>query len=65
VYLVAVIDLFTHKVVGWRQGHMQTSLVKDELTMAWFRRSEAGLILHSDPGSQYCSHEFKTALMHE
>ena len=47
------------------QGHMQTSLVKDALTMAWFRRSEAGLILHSDPGSQYCSHEFKTALMHE
>jgi transposase InsO family protein len=45
VYLVAVIDLFNHKVVGWRQGHMQTSLVKDTLTMAWFRHPESGLTL--------------------
>jgi transposase InsO family protein len=64
LYLAAVIDLFSRQVVGWSmQAHMQTSLVKDALTMAWFRRRpEAGLIFHSDRGSQYCSHEFQDAL---
>ena len=64
VYLAAVIDLFSRQVVGWSmQTHMHTSLVKDALTMAWFcRRPEAGLIFHSDRGSQYCSHEFQDAL---
>jgi putative transposase len=64
LYLAAVIDLFSRQVVGWSmQAHMQTSLVKDALTMAWFRRRpDAGLIFHSDRGSQYCSHEFQNAL---
>ena len=45
------------------QSHMQTSLVKDALAMAWFRRRPAErLIFHSDRGSQYCSHEFQDAL---
>ena len=50
LYLAAVIDLFSRQVVGWSmQAHMQTSLVKDALAMAWFRRHPpAGLILHSD-----------------
>jgi putative transposase len=54
LYLAAVIDLFSRQVVGWSlQPHMQTSLVKDALTMAWFRRRpEPGLIFHSDRGSQ-------------
>jgi transposase InsO family protein len=64
VYLAAVIDLFSRQVVGWSmQDHMQTGLVKDALTMAWFRRRpETGLIFHSDRGSQYCSHEFQSAM---
>ena len=64
VYLAAVIDLFSRQVVGWSmKDHMQTSLVKDALTMARFRRRPvAGLIFHSDRGSQYCSHEFQDAL---
>jgi len=64
LYLAAVIDLFSRQVVGWSmQPHMQTSLVKDALTMAWFRRRpEAGLIFHSDRGSQYCSHDFQDAM---
>jgi transposase InsO family protein len=42
---------------------MQTALVKDALLMACFRRRPAaGLIFHSDRGSQYCSHEFQDAL---
>lgn len=64
LYLAAVIDLFSRQVVGWSmQPHMQSSLVTDALKMAWFRRHPApGLIFHSDRGSQYCGHEFQSAL---
>src|SRR5262249_35756251 len=64
LYLAVVIDLFSRQVVGWSmKPHMQTSLVKDALAMAWFRRRpDRGLIFHSDRGSQYCSHEFQEAL---
>jgi transposase InsO family protein len=62
--LAAVIDLFSRQVVGWSmQPHLQISLVKDALDMAWFRRRpEAGLIFHSDSGSQYCSNDFQDAM---
>jgi putative transposase len=37
------------------QPHMKAELVTDALRMAWFRRRpEAGVIVHSDRGSQYC-----------
>lgn len=51
--LAAVIDMFSSQVVGWSlQSHMQTSLVKDGLVMAWWRRRpEPGAIFHSDRGS--------------
>lgn len=64
LYLAAVIDLYSRQVVGWSmQPHMQTSLVTDALRMAWFRRRpDAGLIFHSDRGSQYCSHSFQQTL---
>jgi transposase InsO family protein len=64
LYLVVVIDLFSRQVVGWSmKPHMRVDLVSNALHMAWFRRHPApGLILHSDRGSQYCSHEFQSAL---
>jgi len=64
LYLAAVIDLYSRQVVGWSmQPHMKTQLVSDALRMAWFRRHPAaGLIFHSDRGSQYCSHEFQSML---
>lgn len=64
LYLAVVIDLFSRQVVGWAlQPHMKQDLVRDALRMAWFRRHpDAGLILHSDRGSQYCSDEFQAAL---
>ena len=64
MYLAVVIDLFSRQVVGWAmKPHMKTDLALDALRMAWFRRHpEAGLIFHSDRGSQYCSHEFQAAL---
>jgi transposase InsO family protein len=57
LYLAAVIDLFSRQVVGWSlQQHMQASLVKDALAMAWWRRRQPpGVIFHSDRGSQYCA----------
>jgi len=64
LYLVAVIDLFSRQVVGWSmQPHMRREMVIDALRMAWFRRKpEAGLIFHSDRGSQYCSGDFQAEL---
>ncbi len=53
LYLVAVIDLFSRKVVGWSmKPHMQASMVTDALRMAWFsRKPPADLVFHSDRGS--------------
>ena len=64
LYLAAVLDLHSRQVVGWSlQTHMQTSLVKDALLMAcWRRRPAKGLIFHSDRGSQYCSDDFQRTL---
>jgi putative transposase len=59
-YLATVIDLHSRTVVGWAiADHMRTSLVIDALDMALARRSPpAGVIFHSDRGTQYTSHEF-------
>ena len=64
IYLAVIIDLFSRQVVGWSmQPHMKAELVTDALRMAWFRRRpEAGVIVHSDRGSQYCSGLFQDTL---
>ncbi|WP_085953580.1 MULTISPECIES: IS3-like element ISBxe1 family transposase [Burkholderiaceae] len=64
LFLTVILDLFSRQVVGWSmQPHMRTELVSDALRMAWFRRRpEAGLIVHSDRGSQYCSRDFQDLL---
>ena len=64
LYLAVVIDLCSRKVVGWSMSsRMTTQLVCDALTMAiWQRQPEAGLIHHSDRGSQYASHAFRQLL---
>jgi transposase InsO family protein len=64
LYLAVILDLFSRQIVGWSmKPHMKTDLVADALRMAWFRRHpEPGLVFHSDRGSQYCSHELRTAL---
>jgi putative transposase len=64
VYLAVIIDLFSRQVVGWSmQPHMKAELVTDALRMAWFRRRpEAGVIVHSDRGSQYCGGLFQDTL---
>ncbi len=64
LYLAVVIDLYSRKVVGWSMSSRMTAqLVCDALTMAiWLRRPKAGLIHHSDRGSQYASHAFRRLL---
>ena len=65
LYLAVVIDLFSRKVVGWSMSsRMKAQLVCDALTMAiWQRRPDAGLIVHSDRGSQYASKQYRKLLM--
>ena len=64
LYLAVVIDLCSRKIVGWSMGaQMKAQLVCDALTMAlWQRRPPAGLIHHSDRGSQYASKAFRRLL---
>ena len=64
MYLAIVLDLFNREVVGWSlKPRMKTDLVTDALKMAWFRRRPpAGLMHHSDRGSQYASHDFQALL---
>jgi putative transposase len=60
VYLAAVQDLYSRRIVGWSMAdHMRAELVTDALEMAISRRRpEPGLIHHSDQGSQYVSLAF-------
>lgn len=60
LYLVAVQDLFSRRIVGWSMAdHMRTELVTDALQMALaHRRPDPGLIWHSDQGSQFVSLAF-------
>ena len=56
LFLAVVIDLFSHQVVGWSlREDMTRDIVIDAVRMAWFKRhpgKEAGVIFHSDRGSQ-------------
>jgi putative transposase len=64
LYLAVVIDLFSRKAVGWSIGsRMKAQLVTDALRMAiWQRRPKAGLVVHSDRGSQYASKTYRLLL---
>lgn len=64
LYLAVVIDLYSRKVVGWSMSsRMKAKLVCDALRMAiWQRHPKAGLIHHSDRGSQYASQAFRRLL---
>jgi putative transposase len=54
MYLAAVMDLFSRKIVGWAmRDHLRTELPLTALVMALQRqRPDAGLIHHSDRGVQ-------------
>jgi putative transposase len=64
LYLAVFIDLFSRRIVGWSMSsRMKARLVTDALRMAlWQRRPSAGLIVHSDRGSQYASKAYRGLL---
>ena len=65
VYLSAIIDLFSRRVIGWCiEPHMKTSLVVETLKRAIDLRGEIpkDLLFHSDRGVQYTSNDFHECL---
>ncbi len=60
LYLVAVQDLYSRRIVGWAMAdHLRAELVTDALEMALARRRpKRGLVWHSDQGSQFVSLAF-------
>ena len=64
LYVAAVIDLFSRRVVGWSMSATMTAqLVTDALIMALWRRGRVEMLLHhSDQGSQYTSAQFQALL---
>jgi transposase InsO family protein len=64
LYLAAVMDLFSRKIVGWAMApSMPAELVCAALQMAIAQRNPPpGLIVHSDRGSQYASETHRALL---
>lgn len=64
LYLAAVLDLYSRKIVGWAMApHMPAELVCTALQMAIaLRQPTPGLIVHTDRGSQYASQAHRDLL---
>ena len=61
LYLAAVMDLYSRKIVGYNLSHRMTAdLVCTALQVAIHTRQPPdGLIMHTDRGSQYCSEQYQ------
>jgi transposase InsO family protein len=64
LYLAVVLDLCSRAVVGWSMAdHMRAELVNQALSMALCQRHPAaGLIVHTDRGSQYGAESYRQLL---
>ncbi len=64
LFLASTMDLFSRMIVGWSMSaSLESSIVVAAMKMAVERRApEAGLIHHSDRGSQYASSVFRSLL---
>ncbi|EMQ3918533.1 IS3 family transposase [Klebsiella pneumoniae] len=64
LYLAVVVDLFSRKIIGWSmQSRMTKDIVLNALLMAvWRRNPQKPVLVHSDQGSQYTSHEWQSFL---
>ena len=64
LYLAVVLDLFSRRVVGWSmQPRITREIVLDALLMAiWRRKPTTSVMVHSDQGSQYTSHDWQAFL---
>jgi transposase InsO family protein len=65
IFLVAIIDLFSRKVVGWSVGErLDADLSGEALRRALVRRSPPpGLIFHTDRGSEFAAISFRRLLL--
>lgn len=61
LYLAAVMDLFSRKIVGWSmKPSLSREIVLDALLMAvWGRKPNKKVVVHSDQGSQYGSDDWQ------
>jgi len=64
LYLAVILDLYSRRVIGWAMGHRLTvELVERAFTMALGNRTLlAGLLHHSDRGSQYAATSYQQLL---
>jgi putative transposase len=64
LYLAGHKDLFTGEIVGYAMGERMTrNLISESLLRALaLKRPAKGLMHHSDRGTQYCSHEYRSIL---
>jgi transposase InsO family protein len=64
LYVSVLLDLYARKVVGWAMSaHIDADLVRSALHMALGRRQPAaGLLHHSDRGSQYAGQAYQGLL---
>ncbi len=64
LYLAAVMDLFSNRIVGWSmQSRITKELVLDALLIAlWRRKPKSKMLIHSDQCSQYTSEDWDVFL---
>ena len=64
LYLAAMLDLYSRRVVGWAMSpRADRTLATDALTMALHhRRPQPGLIHHTDQGCQYAATAYRQVL---
>ncbi len=64
LFLAAVMDLYSRQIVGWAtQPTMTSDLVLQALVAAvWKRKPPAGVMIHSDQGSQFTSSDWQSFL---
>jgi putative transposase len=64
LYLCAVLDLFSHKIVGWSMSSVQDRhmVLKAVLMACWQRQDRNAVILHSDRGTQFTSADYQQFL---
>ncbi len=64
LYLAVILDLYSRRVIGWAMGRRLTvELAERALSMALANRTPtAGLLHHSDRGSQYAAHRYQHLL---
>ena len=64
LYLCAVTDLYSGKVIGWSMSTVQDRymVLKAVMMACWQRADRSPVILHSDRGTQFTSHDYQRFL---